>query len=100
MALLAVWLERGPKGMAIDDAFRRRHTPRGELRTGLLWQDKKGPRASLRRFGWSQEFCSETDIRGGFGHGCNRSNESLRSLGPYIQDEECGRRENRLSDQR
>src|ERR1700736_4449879 len=88
MALLAVWLERGPKGMAIDDAFHCRHTPRGKLRTGVLWQDKKGPRAFPRRFCWSQEFCLETDIRCGFGHWCNRSNESIRSLAPYIQDEE------------
>jgi hypothetical protein len=33
---LAVWLERS-KGEAIDGAFDRRHAPRGELRTGVLW---------------------------------------------------------------
>ena len=37
VASLAVWLERGSKGEAIDGAFDRRHAPRGELRTGVLW---------------------------------------------------------------
>ena len=37
MASLAVWLERGSKREAIDGAFDRRHTPRGKLRTGVLW---------------------------------------------------------------
>ena len=37
VASLAVWLERGSKGEAIDGAFNRRHAPRGELRTGVLW---------------------------------------------------------------
>src|SRR5881396_2533866 len=45
---LAVWLERGSKGETIDGAFDRRHTPRGELRTGVLWQGQKGPRPDLR----------------------------------------------------
>src|SRR5258708_9637680 len=47
MALVPVRLERGPKGMAIDDAFHCRHTPRRELRPRLLWQHYKGARASL-----------------------------------------------------
>lgn len=68
MAFLAVWLERGPKGIAIDGAFSCRHAPRGELRTGAPWQDKKGPRAAVCRFRRSQEFRFETDLRGGFGH--------------------------------
>ena len=37
VASLAVWLERGSKEEAIDGAFDRRHAPRGELRTGVLW---------------------------------------------------------------
>src|SRR5438874_12184728 len=37
VASLAVWLERGSKGEVIDGAFDRRHAPRGELRTGVLW---------------------------------------------------------------
>ena len=37
VAFLAVWLERGSKGKAIDGAFNRRHAPRGELGTGVLW---------------------------------------------------------------
>jgi len=37
VASLAVWFERGSKGEAIDGAFDRRHAPRGELRTGVLW---------------------------------------------------------------
>src|ERR1039458_391912 len=65
VASLAVRLECGPKGMAIDEAFHCRHTPCGELRTSALWQDKKGPRPSLRRLRGSQESCFETDIRGG-----------------------------------
>jgi len=36
VASLAVWLERGSKGEAIEGAFDRRR-PRGELRTGVLW---------------------------------------------------------------
>ena len=43
VAFLAVWLERGLKGEAIDGAFDRRHAPRRELRTGVLWQGEKGP---------------------------------------------------------
>ena len=70
MALLAVWLERGPEGITIDGAFNGRHAPRGELRTGIAWQDKKGPGTPLPSFRRSQEFCSETDLRGGFGHCC------------------------------
>ena len=37
VASLAVWLERGSKGGAIDGAVDRRPAPRGELRTGVLW---------------------------------------------------------------
>ena len=47
MAFLAVGLERGLKREAIDGAFDRRHAARGELRTGVLWQDEKGPGVAL-----------------------------------------------------
>ena len=70
MASLAVWLECGSKGEAIDGAFDRRHAPRGELRTGVLWQGKKGPRADLRGRRRPEEFRAETDIRSGLGHFC------------------------------
>src|SRR6266478_2785721 len=55
VASLAVWLERGSKREAIDGAFDRRHAPRGELRTGVLWQRKKGPRADPRGRGRPEE---------------------------------------------
>jgi hypothetical protein len=65
VAFLAVWLERSLKGDAIDGAFDRRHAPRGELRTGGLWQGKKGPRGGLRWRRRSEEFRSKTDPRSG-----------------------------------
>ena len=68
MTPLTIWLERCPKGPVIDDALYCGHTPRGKLRTGLFWQDKEGPRASIPRFGRSQDSCFEADCRGGFGH--------------------------------
>src|SRR5438128_1126151 len=37
VASLAVWLEGGSKGAAIDGAFDRRHARRGGLATGVLW---------------------------------------------------------------
>ena len=70
MASLAVWLERGSKGEAIDGAFNRRHAPRGELRTGVLWQGKKGPGAGLRGRRGPEEFRCETDLGSGLGHLC------------------------------
>jgi hypothetical protein len=70
MASLAVWLERGSKGEAIDGAFDRRHAPGGELRTGVLWEGKKGPRTDLRGRRRPEECRSETDLRRGFGHFC------------------------------
>jgi hypothetical protein len=68
VALLAVWLERGLERDAIDFSFNRRHAPRGELRTGVLWQDEKGPGAGLSALGRPEEFCFETDLGSGFGH--------------------------------
>jgi hypothetical protein len=65
---LAVWLERGLERDAIDFSFNRRHAPRGELRTGVLWQDEKGPGAGLSALGRPEEFCFETDLGSGFGH--------------------------------
>src|SRR6266571_3225767 len=62
VASLAVWLERGSKGEAIDGAFDRRHALRGELRTSILWQGKKGPGADLRGRRRAEEFRSETDL--------------------------------------
>jgi hypothetical protein len=70
VASLAVWLERGSKEETIDGAFDRRHAPRGELRTDVLWQGKKGPRADLRGSRRLEEFRSETDLRSGFGRCC------------------------------
>jgi len=70
VASLAVWIERGSKGEAIDGAFNRRHASRRELRTGVLWQGKKGPRADLRGRHRPEEFRSETNPRSGCGHFC------------------------------
>ena len=72
VASLAVWFERGSKGAAIDAAFDRRHTPRGEPRTRAGWQSKKGPRAPTPSRGrrWPEKSRSETDFRSGFGHCC------------------------------
>ena len=67
MALLAIWLERRLKREAIDGAFDRRHAARGELRTGVLWQDKKGPGVAFLALCRPEEFRFETD-RCGFGH--------------------------------
>ena len=66
VAFLAVWLEHGLKRDAIDGAFDCRHATRGELRTGALWQDEKGPGVGLLALGRPQEFRFKTD--GGFGH--------------------------------
>ena len=66
VAFLAVWLERGLKREAIDGAFDRRHAARGELRTGVLWQDEKDPGVALRALCRPEEFRFETNR--GFGH--------------------------------
>src|SRR5262249_36766435 len=68
MALLAVWLEHGLESEAINAASDRRHAPRRELGTGVLWQDEKGPRVSLLALGRPEEFRFETDLRSGLGH--------------------------------
>jgi len=44
---LAVWLDHSLKGAAVDGAFDRRYAARRELRTGILWQDEKGPGVAL-----------------------------------------------------
>ena len=66
VALLAVWLEHGLKRKAIDGAFDRRHAARGELRTGVLWQDEKRPGVALRALRWPEELRFKTNRR--FGH--------------------------------
>ena len=68
VASLTVWLERGPKGEAIDSAFNRRHAPRGELGTGVLWQGEKAPRADLRGRRRPEKSRLETDLGSGLGH--------------------------------
>src|SRR5437763_11516782 len=65
MALLAIGLERGLEGVAIDGAFDRRHAARGELRAGVPWQGEKGPGPVLCALGRPEEFGFETDR---FGH--------------------------------
>src|SRR5262249_41410547 len=61
-------LESGLERKAIDGAFNRRHAPRGELRTGVLWQDEKGPGGALLALRRLQELRFETDLGSGFGH--------------------------------
>ena len=68
VAFLAVGLEHGLKGEAIDGAFDRRHATRGKLRTGVLWQDEKGPGVGLTALRRPEEFRFEADLRNGFGH--------------------------------
>jgi hypothetical protein len=68
VASLAIRFERGSKGKAIEGAFDRRQSPRGELRTGVCWQDKKGPGADLRGRHRPQKFRPETDFSGAFVH--------------------------------
>ena len=66
MAFLAVGFERSLERKAIDGAFDRGHASRRKLRTGILWQDEKGPGAGLLALGRPEEFRFETDR--GFGH--------------------------------
>src|SRR5258708_39141058 len=68
VAFLDVWLERGLKRKAIDGAFDRRDAPPGELSTGVLWQDEKGPGVGLTALRRPEEFRFETNR--GFGHFC------------------------------
>ena len=70
MAFLAVRVERGAKGEAINGGLDGRHAPRGELRAGVLWQDQKGPGVGIGGFRRPKEFCGETDFRRRFGHFC------------------------------
>jgi hypothetical protein len=65
---LAIWLEGGSKREAIEGAFDRRHTARRELRTRVLWQNKKAPGAGLGALGRPAEFRFETDLVSGLGH--------------------------------
>src|SRR5262249_57758749 len=77
VASVAVGVEGGSKGQAIEGAFHCRLSPRGELRTGFLWQGQKGPRDGLpgvrgpspRHGGQArrQECRTETDLGSGFG---------------------------------
>ena len=63
VASLPVRLERGSKGQAIEGAFDRRPAPRGEFRTGVLWQSEKGPGVDFRGSRWPEKFRTETDFR-------------------------------------
>jgi len=63
VAFLAVGFERGLKRKTIDGAFNRRYAPRGKFRTGVFWQDKKGPGIALLAFRRPEEFRFETDSR-------------------------------------
>jgi len=65
VAFLAVWLESGLKREAIEGAFDRRHAARRELRTRVLWQNKKAPGAGLGALGRPAEFRFETDLGSG-----------------------------------
>ena len=60
MAFLAVWFERSLKSEAIDGAFDRRHASRGKLRTGVLWENEKGPGTTFLGLGRPREFRFET----------------------------------------
>ncbi len=75
VAFLAVRLEHRLKTDAINGAFNRRHAARGKLRTGILWQDEKGPGAGLSaliRPRAGQLHCGTDEFRfetnQGFGH--------------------------------
>ena len=68
MAFLTVWLESGLKREAIEGAFDRRHAARRELRTRVLWQNKKAPGAGLGALGRPAEFRFETDLGSGLCH--------------------------------
>ena len=68
MALLAIWLESGLKRKAFEGAFDRRHAARRELRTRVLWQNKKAPGAGLGALGRPAEFRFETDLGSGLCH--------------------------------
>jgi hypothetical protein len=68
VAFLAVGLECSSKGEAVDGPFDRLHAARRELPTGVVWQDKKGPRAAFRGCRRPEEFRAETDLGSGFGH--------------------------------
>ena len=61
VAFLAVWLELGLKRNAIDGAFDWPSCPpRGELRTGVLWQGEKCPGVGLLALSRPEEFRFET----------------------------------------
>ena len=64
----AVWFEGGLKREAIEGAFDRRHAARRELRTRVVWQNKKAPGAGLWAPGRPAEFRFETDLGSGLGH--------------------------------
>jgi len=68
VAFLPVWLERGLKRETIEGAFDRRHAARGELRTRVLWQNKKAPGAGLGALGQPAEFRFKTDLGSGLCH--------------------------------
>jgi hypothetical protein len=68
VAFLPVWLERGLKRETIEGAFDRRHAARGELRTRVLWQNKKAPGAGLGALGRPAEFRFKTDLGSGLCH--------------------------------
>ena len=72
MTSLAVWLEHGLKWATVDGAFDRRHPARGQLGTGVLWQDEKCPRVGFLAFRRPEEFRFETNR--GFGHLLNNTN--------------------------
>src|SRR5438034_148933 len=55
------------RGMTpIEGTINRSHAAGGKLRTGVLWQDEKGPGTILLALGRPEEFRFEADQ--GFGH--------------------------------
>jgi hypothetical protein len=68
MAFLAIWLEHGLERETIKGAFDCRYATRGELRTGVLWQDEKGPVGLGELHCRPEELRFETNLRNGLGH--------------------------------
>ena len=81
MAFLAVWLERGSKGEAIESAFHWRHAARWEVSAGLRRQGEKGPGGVLLGRFWPEEFRGEANLGCEFGHdGIGKCWVSVRDL--------------------
>ena len=66
MAFLAVCRQSGLKREAVEGAFDRRHAARRELRTRVLWQNKKAPGAGVGAIGRRQSFALKRNLEAVF----------------------------------